>query len=119
MKLFTIFFSLLLLLGTGFCAEADTAPPAINAHFSWCDEPKTIAAKLKRFEEFWKERHPENDDAYDDSPHVTYVRRCAYRLAALYAQTGQKEKCLNMLKWLQKTDDSLPENAVGEAAPAK
>lgn len=90
---------------------AEEAPQAINAHFEWCGEPKKMAEKLKRYEGFWKDRHPEEEDGYEDSPHVTYVRLCGYRLAALYAQTGQKEKCLKMLQWLEKNDDSFPGKA--------
>jgi len=97
-------------------AEPASPPQAINAHFSWCGEPKKTAEKLKRYEGFWKDRHPEEEDGYDDHPHVTYVRKCAYRLVALYAETGQTAKCLKMLKWLETHDDALPENAK-ESAP--
>lgn len=116
--LFAFLLSLTIVAVTNSADKGEEAPQAINAHYSWCDEPKTVAAKLKRFEDFWKERHPEQEDGYEDSPHITYVRRCAYRLAALYVQTGQKEKCLKMLEWLQKNDDSLPENAAAEEPAA-
>jgi hypothetical protein len=108
MKPLLILLTIYLLGVPGFAGE--TAPVAINAHYSWCDEPKGTAAKLKRFEGFWKERLPAEPDGYDDHPHVTYVRRCAYRLAALYVKTGQPEKSVKMLQWLEKTDEMLPEN---------
>lgn len=91
-------------------AETETPPDAINAHYGWCGEAKTAAAKLKRYEQFWKQRRPAKSDEYDDQPHVTYVRRCAYRLASLYAETGQKAKCQEMLRWLEKYDEMFPEN---------
>jgi hypothetical protein len=109
MKYFSVLISMMWLFEASSLA-GETAPAAINAHYSWCDEPKGTAAKLKRFEGFWKERCPADPDGYDDHPHVTYVRRCAYRLAALYARTGQTEKSVKMLQWLEKTDEGFPEN---------
>jgi hypothetical protein len=32
------------------------------------------------------------------------VRRCACRLAELYAEAGRTKECLKMLKWLEETD---------------
>ncbi len=117
MKFLIAFLALALFLLPSSAAEPEEHPAAINAHFSWCGEGKTAAVKLKRYEGFWEERFPK-DGEYDDQPHITYVRKCAYRLAELYAQTGQKEKCVKKLKWVEKTDDSLPENAK-EAPPEK
>lgn len=90
---------------------AEEPPAAINAHYAWCGEGKTTREKLRRYEGFWKDRLPASPDEYDDSPHVTFVRKCAYRLAALYTQTGQAEKSLAKLKWLESSDEMLPENA--------
>lgn len=33
------------------------------------------------------------------------VRRCAYRLAQLYAETGRSKDCVRILKWLEKEDE--------------
>lgn len=110
MKLSTILFAFAMLSIPAWGAEREETPAAINAHYSWCARPETTAGKIKRYAEFWKERLPAKSDEYDDHPHFTYVRRCAYRLASLYAQTGQKEKCLAMLSWLEKNDDAFPEN---------
>lgn len=117
MKFLTTLLALALFLLQSPAAETEEAPAAINAHYSWCGEGKNVAVKLKRYEGFWKDRLPAEGE-YDDQPHITYVRKCAYRLAELYAQTGEKAKCQKMLKWLEKTDDSLPENAK-EAPPEK
>jgi hypothetical protein len=95
-----------LLMAFGHAAE-EIAPQGINAHYAWCGEAKTAAAKLKRYEAFWQERHPQNEDEYDDQPHITFVRRAAYRLAELYALTGQAAKCREKIRWLEKNDDSL------------
>jgi hypothetical protein len=79
----------------------------MEAHFRWCGEAKTAKERLKRYEKFWALQAPEQSDGYDDSLHVRTVRRCAYRLAELYAQLGRTKDCLKMLKWLEKEDDSL------------
>lgn len=89
---------------------ADEPPAAINAHYAWCGEGRTNREKLQRYEGFWKDRLPANPDEYDDHPHITFVRRCAYRLVTLYAQSGQTEKCLKTLKWLELNDETFPEN---------
>jgi hypothetical protein len=114
---FTMRFFLALFCGVLFAGplQAD-APHAINSHYRWCGEAKTQAEKIQRYEGFWAECHPPKDDEYDDQPHITYVRKCAYRLVELYAQTGQKDKCLKMLAWLETTDRALPEN---EQVPPK
>ena len=109
MKTFCLLISFAAFLAAGFSREAETAPAAINAHFSWCGEARSVEDKLKRYEEFWKDRLP-NDDGYDDQPQVTYVRKCAYRLASLYALTGRTQKCRKMLTWLEERDDAFPEN---------
>ncbi len=63
--------------------------------------------RLRRYEKFWKLQAPETSDGYDDSLHVRTVRRCAYRLAELYAELGRKKDCLRMLKWLEAEDGGL------------
>lgn len=110
MKTLLVLLSLTLLHPSAFTADDKPTPP-INAHFSWCGEPKTTAGKLQRYEQFWKERLPDSPDEYDDHPHVTYVRKCAYRLVALYAQMGHTAKCLKTLKWLETNDEMFSENA--------
>ena len=79
----------------------------MEGHFTWCGEAKTPAERLKRYEKFWAEHLPSEPDGYDDSPHIRTVRRCAYRLAELYAQLNRPKDCLKMLKWLEKEDDTL------------
>jgi hypothetical protein len=111
MRLLLIFLSFVAFALSSPAVEPEAPPAAINAHYSWCGQAKTAEAKLKRYEGFWSQRLPAKSDDYDDHPHVTYVRRCAYRLAALYAQVGQSKKSLAMLKWLESNDEMLPENA--------
>jgi hypothetical protein len=84
---------------------------SMEAHFRWCDEAPNAATKVKRYEKFWELQAPEESDGYDDSLHVRTVRRCAYRLAQLYAQLGRPKDCLKLLQWLEKEDDSLKVNA--------
>lgn len=88
--------------------EGEYQPPgdfySMQAHFQWCAEGKTVEARIKRYEEFWSLQSPKEPDGYDDSPHIRLVRRCAYRLAELYAQAGRKKNCLKMLKWLEEND---------------
>lgn len=76
----------------------------MEAHYQWCAEGKTAAARIKRYEQFWTLQKPEEPDGYDDSRHIRAVRRCAYRLAELYAEAGRKKECIKMLKWLEKED---------------
>ena len=79
----------------------------MEAHLEWCAEGKTVAARIKRYEQFWSLQSPEESDGYDDGRHIRLVRRCAYRLAELYAEAGRKNDCLKMLKWLEKEDDTF------------
>jgi hypothetical protein len=80
------------------------------SHYHWCANAKTTANRLARYEGFWKEHYPTEEFGYEDAPHIYYIRRAAYRLAALYAQTGQVKKCQAMLKWLELHDETLPDN---------
>jgi hypothetical protein len=82
----------------------------MTAHFAWCGEAKAAAERLKRYEKFWELQAPEQSHGYDDSLHVRTVRRCAYRLANLYAELGRTKDCQKMLKWLEKEDDTLDVN---------
>src|SRR5687767_5219056 len=93
-------------------AEPEYKPPpggvySMEAHFEWCAEGKTVATRIKRYEQFWALQHPEQSDGYDDSRHIRAVRHCAYRLAELYAQAGRAKDCIRMLKWLEKEDDTF------------
>jgi hypothetical protein len=106
---FIVVFALLSLAAFG--AEpkkgpAEKPPAAINLHFKWCGLPMAASDQLRRYEGFWAQRHPK-DEEYEDGVQIRYVRQCAYRLAALYAGTGNTKKCQEMIKWLEKTDDSL------------
>jgi|tagenome__1003787_1003787.scaffolds.fasta_scaffold20115172_1 hypothetical protein len=101
-------------LPASIASAADTAeykPPGdvyvMDAHFRWCGEATTAAAKARRYEKFWELQHPKEEDGYDDSPHIRAVRRCAYRLAQLYAELGRSKDCVKMLRWLEKEDDAL------------
>lgn len=80
---------------------------SMEMHLKWCAEGKTVAARIKRYEEFWSLQGPKEEDGYDDERHIRLVRRCAYRLAELYAQSGRKKDCLEMLKRLEKEDDAF------------
>lgn len=91
--------------------EPEYKPPgdfySMEAHLKWCAEAKTVATRTKRYEGFWSQQAPKERDGYDDSLHIRLVRRCAYRLAELYAESGRKKECLKMLKWLETEDDSF------------
>ena len=76
----------------------------MEAHFTWCGEAKTAAERLRRYESFWEIQHPNEEDGYDDDRHVRMVRRCAYRMAQLYAELGRSKDCVRVLKWLEKED---------------
>jgi len=86
---------------------AETPPAGINTHFSWCNHPKTDADKLKRYEGFWKLNLPESPDEYNDDLHIRLVRKCAYRLADLYAAKGNAKDARKMIRWLEANDDSI------------
>ena len=91
--------------------EPEYKPPgdsySMEAHLKWCGEGKTAGARMKRYEQFWSLQSPKEDDGYDDERHIRLVRRCAYRLAELYAQAGRAKDCLKMLKFLEKDDDAF------------
>ena len=102
----TAFFAI---LATAIAAEEpEYKPPGdlyvMEAHLEWCAEGKTVAARIKRYEQFWSLQSPKESDGYDDGRHIRLVRRCAYRLAELYAQSGRAKDCLKMLKWLEEND---------------
>jgi hypothetical protein len=98
--------------------EGDYKPPPgelylMEGHLEWCAKAKTVAARIKRYESFWDFQGPKEEDMYDDGRHFRLVRRCAYRLAELYAQTGRTKECLKMLKFLEKADYSFDVNKTG------
>lgn len=107
----TAFFAILATSIAAAPKEGEYKPPgdfySMQAHFAWCGEGKTVQARIKRYEQFWSLQSPEEPDGYDDSPHIRAVRRCAYRLAELYAEAGRKKDCLKMLKWLEKEDETF------------
>jgi len=88
---------------------ADTAKPPENIikHYEWCATPKDTATLVTRYEGFWARYHPKNEE-YEDAIHGTFVRHCAYRLAALYADSNNPKKCREMLDWLEAHDQALP-----------
>jgi hypothetical protein len=110
----TILFALVLSIILGLSGSAaepkktdiEKPPLGINVHFAWCAKTKSTAAQIARYEGFWAQHHPE-DENYDDGAQIRYVRLCAYRLAKLYADAGNAKKCSEMLKWLEKTDDGV------------
>jgi hypothetical protein len=87
-------------------AACDTPPHNITDHLQWCATAADDAARLARYEGFWKRFDP-NNHGYEDGVHITQVRLCAYRLAALYAQTGNTKRCREMLQWLEAGDERL------------
>ncbi len=105
--------SMLLILRSGVAADsAEYKPPkggiySMEAHLAWCGEGKALAERLARYEKFWEMQHPKEEDGYDDDRHIRMVRRCAYRLAQLYAEVGKSKQCVRMLKWLENEDDSF------------
>ncbi|HMG06113.1 MAG TPA: hypothetical protein VK581_11665 [Chthoniobacterales bacterium] len=104
------FFAILAASITAAAEEGDYKPPpgdgyTMSRHLAWCAEGKTAAARIKRYESFWDLQSPKEPYFYDDMNHVRLARRCAYRLAELYAQAGRKKDCLEMLKFLEKEDE--------------
>jgi hypothetical protein len=87
-------------------ADSEKPPLGINSHFAWCAKVKSTSTQIARYEGFWAQHHPE-DGEYNDGAQIRYVRLCAYRLAGLYAEANEPKKCREMLKWLEKTDDSV------------
>ena len=79
----------------------------MESHFKWCGEAKSARERLKRYEKFWDMQRPRSADGYDDGRHIRMVRRCAYRLAALYAELGRRKDSVKMIEWLEKEDDTL------------
>lgn len=108
----TAFFAILAASITAAAEEGDYKPPAggvyeMEAHLKWCAEGKTAGARTKKYEQFWALQSPKESDGYDDERHIRLVRRCAYRLAELYAQAGRAKECLKMLKFLEKEDETF------------
>ena len=113
------FFAILATSIAAAAEEGEYKPPAgdvyvMEAHLKWCAEGKTAGARIKRYEQFWSLQSPKESDGYDDGRHIRLVRRCAYRLAELYAQAGRAKDCLKMLKFLEKEDESFKVEEEGE-----
>ena len=87
-------------------ADTDKAPENIMKHYEWCAAARDTAAQITRYEGFWKRHHPESEE-YEDAIGVRFVRLCAYRLAALYADAGNAKKCRAMIQWLEANDERL------------
>ena len=87
-------------------ADADKAPENIMQHYEWCASATDAAALLARYEGFWKRHHPASEE-YEDAISVRFVRLCAYRLAELYADSGNAKKCREKLKWLESQDNAI------------
>jgi hypothetical protein len=88
--------------------KQEQPPERMIPHYEWCGKGATEAVRLKRYEGFWTKYRPQEDDGYEDSPHITFVRLTAYRLAEGYAATGNVKRCREMLHWLEKTDEVIP-----------
>jgi hypothetical protein len=58
----------------------------------------------KRYASFGQLQYSENAENCDDDLHLRNVRRCAYRLAQLYAESTRSKDCVRM-QWLEKEDD--------------
>ena len=103
--LLALSFSALLLLPS-IAADTTTAPENIFKHYEWCGLAKDTATLISRYEGFWSHYHPKNEE-YQDAIDVRFVRLCAYRLAALYADSNNPKKCREMLVWLEAQDQAL------------
>lgn len=88
-------------------AAEEEPPEGVFKHFHWCDQAEELEDKLKRYEGFWSKHFPAEEDGYEDSVHVRYVRMCAYQLIRLYSALGMNEKIAESLDWLEKTDPEL------------
>ena len=98
-----LFTCLIMLAGIALANANETAPENIVEHYKWCLLPKYRPNAIVRFEEFYQQRHPK-DEQYDDAIHIRFVRLSAFRLVELYAADGNMEKMKVYLKWLQYTD---------------
>jgi hypothetical protein len=105
----SIFIAIFALAVTSCLVVADVTFPTDNIikNYEWCGAPKTAAERLPRFEAFWVRYHPMGEE-YGDAIHHTFVRLAAYRLALLYAETGNHTKCAEFLKWLETFDQAIP-----------
>ncbi len=92
-----------LLTGLTIAGASEKAPENIVEHYKWCLLPKYRPNAIVRFEEFYQQRHP-RDEQYEDAIHIRFVRLSAFRLAELYAADGNMEKIRFYLKSLQDTD---------------
>jgi hypothetical protein len=99
--------SCMLRLSPAFAADSDKPPQNIIEHYKWCSIPKSRAEVLARFEGFWSRYAPSGEREYEDAIHVRFVHLCAYRLAELYADTGNAKKCREILQWLEKKDSFI------------
>lgn len=101
---------LTLVFGGSLLARSDAADPQappqnINEHLQWCVATSDAAARLERHEGFWSQYAKTGE--YEDGVHIRTVRRCAYRIADLYAQSGNHKRCSEMLAWLERNDELL------------
>jgi len=105
----TIIFFLLasLFLVPSYGVDSEKPPENLIKHYEWCSTPKDAAEIISRYEAFWSQYHPK-DEQYEDAIHHTFVRLTAYRLAALYADAGIPAKCREMLRWLEFHDQAIP-----------
>ena len=95
------------LINPAFSEDTEKPPQNIIEHYQWCRAPKSRAEALARFEGFWSRYAPSGQHGYEDAIHVRFVHLCAYRLAELYADTGNAKKCRNILEWLEKEDNFI------------
>src|SRR3954452_928591 len=96
-----------LLVSPAFSEDTEKPPRNIIEHYQWCSAPKSRAKALTRFEGFWSLYAPNDQHEYEDAIHVRFVHLCAYRLAELYAETGDAKKCRKILEWLEKEDNFI------------
>lgn len=90
---------------SGAAPEPEAPPQNIFERLQWCAKAPDAAARLARFEGFWSRYYTPGD--YEDAVHIRNVRLCAYRLAGLYAETGNARRCREMLEWLESDDEAF------------
>lgn len=80
-------------------------------YFEWCSEPRDAERRLGRYEHFWINYHSQTKE-YAEFFHGHFIRICAYRLAALYADTANATKCKEMLEWLENGEQVAPQREI-------
>ncbi len=79
-----------------------------KAYFQWCEDSPELQGRLRRYEIYWNSCQSVDKDT-GALFHGHYIRPCAYRLATLYVDSGNANKCKEILQWLESSENDLAE----------